>query len=140
MYTSSHTCIGSGLPFRVGQILNPYPRPLQPGIRFFQHPLPALPLSFLAEDRLPMGEKYRLTTFHIIHKQVDLGCLCIPTRNYRCVGSPSKLTNLPGIAVLALGRNGGSSPAPFTIRNTKASLTLPISTILQGSSECATHR
>ena len=44
----------------------------------------------------------------------------------RCVGSPSRLTDLPTIAILALGPKGGSSPALLTVRNAKTSLTLSI--------------
>jgi len=52
----------------------PLSRPLQPGIRFFQHLLPAPPFSFITEGRLrqayytPSRERYRLTTFCMIHK------------------------------------------------------------------------
>ena len=54
-------------------------------LRFFQHPLPAPPFSSLTEGRLhhsralrPRRERYWLTTFHMLYKQIGLGCLCIP--------------------------------------------------------------
>ena len=53
--------------------------------------------------------------------------------DYRCVGSPSILTDLPTVAILALGPNGGSSPAAFTTCNAEDSHRLSIPTILRGS-------
>jgi len=54
-------------------------RPLQPGIRFFRHPVPARPTAFLAV-RLPAmfrRQPYGLTTFPACHK-TDLGSAYSP--------------------------------------------------------------
>ncbi len=133
MYRPVTPCIGSGLPFRVGQSLNPYPNHYRPGIRFFQHLLPASPFFLLTKDRLHTWRE--IQAYHVPHDS-QISCFRTPLytdRVFRCVGSPSKLANLPDFAILALGPNGSSSLAPFTIRNSKASLTLPIPTIPQGS-------
>jgi hypothetical protein len=53
-------------PLSRGVTFKPLSRPLQPGVRFFHHPLPAFPAAFLAIG-LPTqfcGRKYGLTQFH----------------------------------------------------------------------------
>jgi hypothetical protein len=138
MLSSCHTCRKSA-PFRVGQVLNPYPQPLQPGIRFLQHHLPAPPFFTLTSDRLHLPEhctqRRGIQAYHVPQVlQIDRVRAPLYTDwDDGCVGLPSKLTDLPSIAILALGPNGSSSPALLTIRNAKASLTLPIPTIPQGS-------
>ena len=133
--SSSHTCRKSAS-FRNRANLEPLSRPLQSRIRFFQHLLPAPPYFSLTGDRLCIVGHCAQT-----EKDTGLPRFAYSTDwvrtplytgwDYRCVGSPSKLTDLPTVAILALGPNGSSSPAAFTIRNSETSLTLPIPVIFQ---------
>ncbi|MGF6813059.1 hypothetical protein OKW30_008276 [Paraburkholderia sp. Clong3] len=50
-------------------MFQPVSRPLQPGIRFLRIPLPAPPTARLAV-RLPIGQRYGLTLFHMILRMV----------------------------------------------------------------------
>jgi len=74
-----------------------------------------------------------IQVYHVPHDSQIVrvrASLCTDWVN-KCVGLPSILTDLPSIAILALGPKGGSSPALVTIRNSKTSLTLSIPNILQ---------
>lgn len=72
----------------------------------------------------PPGERYRLTTFHKLHK-MGLGCLYGPGARHVC--RPVRYPTEPvPFAVLALEPKGRSSSALVTIRNPEASLTLSI--------------
>ena len=84
----------------------------------------------------------KVPAYHVSHdSQIDRVRTSLYTEWVnRCVGSHSRLTDLPTLAILALGPKGGSSPAVVTIRNAKTSLTLSIPIISQGTDRCATHR
>jgi len=67
-------------PFQVRANLEPLSAPLQHGIRFFQHPLPAYPSAFLADcfphSINPCGNN---RVYHVpLILQNDLGCACPP--------------------------------------------------------------
>jgi hypothetical protein len=66
--------LSCGVMLRWAQLLS---APLQHGLRFLHHPLPADPSASLAA-RFPMRETYGLTTFHISNPVSDLGPTCTP--------------------------------------------------------------
>ena len=138
--------MGSQHAFASGQILNPYLYHYSEAFAFsrilYRH-LRSPP--FRADDSASLGfapGRRKVPAYHVPHdSQIDRVRTSLCTEwVYRCVGSLSILTDLPTIAILALGPKGGSSPALLTIRNAKTSLTLSIPTISQGTDRCATHR
>ena len=66
--------LACGVMLRWAQLLS---APLQHGLRFLHHPLPADPSASLAA-RFPMRETYGLTTFHISNPVGDLGSTYTP--------------------------------------------------------------
>jgi len=61
----------------------PVSRPLQPGIRFFRHPVPALRQHAL-RLACPNGRRDRVSTFRIVHPADDLGASSTPVvRQFR---------------------------------------------------------
>jgi len=105
-----------------------------PGILYLHRHSPPLRET----DSVPLGVApgwRAIQAYHVPHdSQIDRVRTSLYTGwVFGCVGSPSILADLPTVAILALGPNGGSSPAAFTIRNTKTSLTLSIPTVPQGA-------
>src|ERR1700754_4129234 len=71
-------------PLSRGVMSQPLSGPLQPGVRFFRHPIPAPPTAFLAVC-LPAKrpwQRYGLTAFPACHT-TDLGSAYSPTVSQR---------------------------------------------------------
>ena len=113
--------------------------PLQGGIRFLLRPLPAPPSPLLARGRL-----WGLTPCTAPESEAGLPRFASFTnksgedasvhREGQRVRQCAVKTHRPALhAVLALGPNGGSSPARVTMRNTEASVALSVPTISRRS-------
>ncbi len=106
------------------------------------HLLPASPFSSLTGSRLLLLRHCthwrEIQVYHVPHdSQINrLRAPLYTDQVYGCIGLLSRLANLPGYAILALGPNGGSSPAFITIRNSETSLTLPIPAVLRNLTLC----
>lgn len=104
--------------FRAGQSLNPYPPRYRAAFAFssltYLHVrLPRLRLGYSWAYALHRREGHTgLPRF--VEFTDRLRALLYAGWVYRCVGSPSILTNLPNIAILALEPNGRSSSALVT--------------------------
>jgi hypothetical protein len=65
---------------------HPVSRSLQPGIRFFRHPVPALRQHAL-RSACPNGRRDRVSTFRIVHPMDDLGASSTPVARQFRAGS-----------------------------------------------------
>ena len=132
--SSGHTRRKSAALQRRGT-LAPLSTPLQGGLCFLLRPLPAPPSPFLARGRLwgltpctaPESEAGLPRFASFTHKSGEDASV---HREGQRVRQLAVQTHRPALrAVLALGPNGGSSPARVTMRNIKASVPLSLPTI-----------
>ena len=126
---------GSQPPLSVGQA--PLSRPLPPSLRFLPRPLPATPFPALTLGRLGPDDWPRAHRAYHVPPFVPINGVRVPLYtggDSTCGGQPLKLPAPAPPPILGLEPLSRLSSALVTMRNTKASLTLPLPVILRSRS------